>query len=60
MRRVGIRWASLTGAFEHVGVRERREAWSWVSWVWSVKRGFEEAFERGILGLKVGDGWCVN
>ena len=37
---------------------ERREAWSWVSSVWSVRSGSEEAFERGILGLEM-DVWLV-
>jgi len=46
------------GLLRHGRVGERREVRSWVSSVWSVRRGFEEAFERGILGLEMGI-WLV-
>ena len=58
VRRVGVCWASWARAFERTRVGERREMRSWVSSVWSVRSGFEEAFERGILGLEVGV-WLV-
>ena len=54
VKHVGVCWASWTRAFEHAGLGEVREVRSWVSSVWSMRRGFEEPFKRGILGLEMG------